>query len=180
MTLILACSWGGKAAIASDSHGGGEKTGHHRDYGKKWAAMPFGAIGWSGTYEWFPAVRKGLEKITSLQTEAERDAFLDAMRSGLKDRGWKSESEKGLPKCEDVLGVVVSNEGRLWTIYSNFFLYPCRHIAAVGCGDVAGLAAAEALRWKRVDAVTTCRQAVRIAIGFVPGVKGTVHVLRLK
>jgi ATP-dependent protease HslVU (ClpYQ) peptidase subunit len=178
VTLILACSWGGKAAIASDSHGSDSYI--HRDYGKKWERMPFGAIGWSGTYEWFPAVRKGLQKINSLRTEADRTAFLDAMEEGLKAKGWKRESEKGLPTCESVLGVVLSSEGKCWELYGNLILYPCRNIAAVGCGAVAGIAAAEALRQRGVNPVEACRQAVRITIGFVPGVKGTAHVLRVK
>lgn len=178
MTLIIGTSWGGRAAIASDSHSNDGTA--HIDHGKKFAELPFGAVGWSGSYRWFPVVRAALAKIDRLRHQADAEAMMDAIEAALKAKGWTGTSEKGMPRCEDVLGVVVSRNRKLWQIYSNMVAYPVNQIAAVGSGAVAGRGIAEALRRCRRSAPDAAQQTVKIATEYLTTVKGRVHVLEVE
>lgn len=178
MTLIIGTSWGGRAAIASDSHGSDGTV--HMDYGRKFAELPLGAIGWSGSYRWFPVVRAALAKIDRLRHQADAEAMMDAIEVALKAKGWIGTSEKGMPKCEDVLGVVVSRNRKLWEIRSNLVAYPVLRIAVVGSGAVAGRGIAEALRRCRRSAPDAARETVQITTEYLTTVKGRVHVLEVE
>lgn len=178
MTLIIACSWNGKTAIASDSCSGGTM---HLDHGRKFALLPFGAVGWSGSYRWFPVVRPALEKIQHVRNQAEAELMMDSIEAALKAKGWTGSDGGKMPQCEDLLGVVASaDNGKLWQIYSNMTAYPVQRIATVGCGDAVGRGIAEALRRRKVHPADAAREAVRIAATFLNGVKGKAHVHQIR
>lgn len=178
MTLILACSWGGKAAIASDSHGADGWT--HSEHGSKIRPTAFGAFGFSGSYRWLQIVHHAVKDMQSIKTETHAARVTDAVSRALKRKGWTGKQEKGLPECEGLYAILATKTGHLWHLQPDLAVLPCERIAAAGSGYIAGRAAAQALYEQQVPALEAARRGVEITIGMVLSVKGNVHVLRVK
>lgn len=178
MTLILATSWGGHVAIASDSHGSDSQT--HQDHGSKLRPAGFGYFGISGSFRWLHVLGQALGPVKRIASEADAAAATEKIARVLKRHGWNGKREKGLPECESLYAVMATKTGHLWTLQADLAILPCEAIAAEGSGHIAGRAAAEAFRQQGLGAVEAARRSVEIAIGMILTVKGTVHLQEVK
>lgn len=168
MTVIVACSWGGKVAIAADS------MSSNRHFGRpciqrKLERYPWGVAGFSGTWRMLPVIHDALRTVKRLKTRRDAWRLVDAVEVALKAAGWKREGEKALPSNEDVAIVLASPHG-LWEFQADLAIVPYRDIAVTGCGYLIASGAALAAKRLGQDAPTAARIAALAACDLDPNV----------
>lgn len=175
MTVIVACSWDGEAAIAGDSMGSDGWTG--ANHGKKVRRYPFGAIGFSGSYRLVPVIHESLRRTERLETERDSWRFIEEIEKALEDKGWQRETKGCLPTLEEMYLLAVSNRGRLWSVQSDLAVLPCRHVVATGSGYHVALGAARVAKRLGASPAEAARMAAEAACDTVVSCGKPVHVI---
>lgn len=133
MTVIVAASWGTEAWIGCDQ-AGTDGWGVQGEHGTKLHRAPFGWLGFTGSYRTLQAIHRRLRAVTQIRGEEDMEALIKEIEFGLQEAGWCKSGGDGLPTCKDLSLLLVTNEGAIWTIQSDFAFLQHRHFAAVGSG----------------------------------------------
>lgn len=177
MTIITAAVKGDTAAIACDVAGTNVYSGTQAIHGTKLARFPFGVLGYTASYRTLQALHDELFKVQSVETEAEARRLVDVIDDGLQRAGWSRSSSKGLPTCEDLMLLVVSNGGRIWTVQSDLAVLTTRKYAAVGSGYQVALGAMDVGHVTLKSAADIARLGAKTAVKINAFCAGTVKVL---
>ena len=180
MTCIVACSWGGQTAIASDARWAAPDNYTCGHGGTKLRRYHFGVVGFSGTYRLLPCIDAGLRKIKRLETERDAWALAQALQESMKAHGWKPESIEAMPRNADLYLVAATPRGSIWTAHSDLAVIQHQEIAATGSGELVALGAAWACRKAKLPAAKAARRAVEAACALTMACGLPVYLAQLR
>ncbi len=177
MTVIVACSWGGKTAIAADSMSSNYET-KFRAAESKLERYAWGVAGFSGSWRMTPVVHEALRSVKRLKTRKDSWALVAAIEEALTDAGWKRESADALPENNDLYCVLASPTG-IWSLWPDLSIQRHRDVATTGCGYKAALAAAILGKRLGLDPVEAAKEAARVTCDVDPHVGRPVRVIEV-
>lgn len=181
MTVILATSWGGSAAIVSDS-AGTDVWGNQEDCGSKLRDYSFGVVGFSGTFALLTFIDEVLKKCDRLETPRQAQKLGKDIFDACRELGGAADGAKSFPKNQDLQLLLLSTGGKIWRLQPDFAVLRSRRIGAIGCGFMTATGAAEALRKNctELSPAVVAEEAVRITCSLSAHCGGRLHTRRVE
>ena len=92
---------------------------------------------------------------------------MEAVEGAMQKAGWNRSGADKLPTCESLTLLIVTRQGRIFTLQSDLAVLKHRNFAAVGSGYQVALGAMHAARAAGWDAVDVVKSGVKAACDII-------------